>query len=175
QRPLADEIALLLQAHRPADARLDGGLALARPDGMEGADIIDIHQDEARLDAGHVEGPRADGRDLMRLAQAKQRLPEPKRVLRLDPELIAQIAGEAGAIDAHPMAVHLGLENPEMGQGLDAGHAQGAEDIARGGTLEGQAAETVADLLDRDVETIGCFRQPMELMQRGIQDEIALT
>ena len=83
------------RAHGPADAGLDGRLALARPDGMHRADIVDIDQDEARLDARHVEGARADGRDLMGLAQAEQGLPEPERILRLDPELIAQIAGDS--------------------------------------------------------------------------------
>src|SRR5262249_37813113 len=45
QRPLADEVAGLLRAHGPADAGLDGRLALARTDGVERADIVDIHQD----------------------------------------------------------------------------------------------------------------------------------
>ncbi len=111
----------------------------------------------------------------MRLAQAEQGLPEPERVLRLDPELIAQIAGEAGAVDAHPTAVDLGLDNPEMGQGLDARDAHGQQDVTRGGALEGEAAEAVADLLDRHIEAIGGFGQPVQLMQRGVQDEIALA
>src|SRR4029077_2838610 len=113
---LADEIALLLEADRPADAGLDGRLALAEADGMHGADIVGIDENEARFDAGHVQRPRTDGRDLVGLAPLEQALPEPDCILGLNPQLVTEIAGIAGPVDAQPPAVEPGFEDAEMRQ-----------------------------------------------------------
>src|ERR671928_1088483 len=94
----ADEVATLEVDH-PAEAELQRRRLARFEHHLLRAEVVDAEQHEARFDAGHVERVERRGLDAMRLSSFHQRVPHRQRLLALDPNLVAEVAGVAGAAD----------------------------------------------------------------------------
>ena len=96
----ADE-ALLGEVHGPAEVELERRGPLARDQRLAGGDVIDIDQHEARLDACQVERQHAGGHDAVGSPGRDECIPDGQGVGAVHPDLVAEIAGIAGARDLH--------------------------------------------------------------------------
>ena len=150
----ADELLIALERDGEADA------------GLKGIDLVVeliVGEDQARLDAQHVEGFEAERRKPMRLARLPDRVPDGGRVLGMAEDLVAQLAGIAGARDDDGNAVI--IADPPDGEiePLDLRRPRG-----RAGAVQTMLLQDVAALrpLDRDVA---------ELVGRGFDADLELA
>ena len=96
----AGEMALV-EIDQPVHAQLERRAAPVHSQGVFGIDEFGIGQQQAGLDARHFQRGVTDRADAARLTCGNQRVPQGARVFRRDPQLVAEVAGEAGARDHH--------------------------------------------------------------------------
>ncbi len=98
-----------------------------------------------------------------------------ERARRVDPQLVAEIAGEAGARHHQFAAGEREVADVEGLQILDARAADRLQHGAAGRALQRQRGDVVRVLDDLDVETEGRARQPVELALLRAQPVVALA
>src|SRR3546814_17813124 len=97
-RSAAVEVALV-EVDQAAGAQLEGRAAAGRPNGGLRRLESGAANDEAGLDAREVERGIADRPEAIVVPRGPEAVPQGKRLLGRRPQLVAQIAGEAGARD----------------------------------------------------------------------------
>src|SRR5688572_991502 len=153
----------LAEVHEAPEVELERRARAVRHDRLVGRVEIHLGLDEPRLDARDLERVRAHRADAVDPALVEQRVPQPERLRRVDPQLVAEVAGEAGA--RHRELGALKLEEPDL-EGLQVLHARAADRLqhgAAGRALQREAGDVVRVLDDGDVEAEGVARQPVEL------------
>ena len=119
EREPADEIGLV-EADEPPEADLARAVVLVRVHRVAGRRVVDLQEDESRLEPDDVEGEHPGRPDPVVAAGVHERFPERDRVLRRDPELVAEIARVAGPRDVDRHLLAAGLERrgaaPEVAQ-----------------------------------------------------------
>ena len=117
----------LAGAHREVEAQLPqrvaGGLV---GEGIHLRVVVRIEQ-QVGLDAQHVEHAEADGDDAHRLALVEDGVPDHRRVLAAHEDLVAALAGVAGARDHDGGAEQRRLHVVEVLEVADARHVLGEE------------------------------------------------
>ena len=112
------------------------------------------------------------GRRPWRRARGHQRVPELEGAVGRGPELVAEVAGEAGAGDGELDAGEGGAGEAEGLQGLDRRDAGGAQDGGGGRALEREGGDRFGDLLDVDVEADGAVEEPGEVALLAAEQEV---
>ena len=130
---------------------------------MLGRHEVGIGDDQPGLDAGAVERVIADGADAVALACRKQPVPQRQRLLRCDEQLVAEIAGEAGARDGDRAILMRKLGEIEQFQFLDAIKAGSTQYGERGRPLQRQAGDGLSLLGNGHVEADGAIDQPGQM------------
>ena len=75
---------------------------------------VGFEQQQAGLDAEHVQRGEPERQDAVALHRVPQRVPDVERVGRVDPDLVAEVAAVAGPADGHARAADLALRDPEV-------------------------------------------------------------
>src|SRR5690606_25091760 len=99
-------------------------------------------------------------------------VPEWQRLLRRRPQLVTEIAGEAGAGDGHAVVEGDDVEGLEARQVTEPGRLQQCE---AGRALQGEAGDLLAFILDCDIEAPGDVVQPGELWLLAAEAEVVGT
>ena len=120
--------------------------------------------DEARLDAGHQEGFLAEREEVVALARLDDRVEHLERVVGVDEDLVAEVAGVAGARDGDG-----GLGDLHVGDAEEAEVGTSGASLARMARERGPWTASIAvvlgDVLDRHVELAD---QILEVAQVGL-------
>src|SRR5688572_18900707 len=153
----------LAEVHEPAEVELERRARAVRHDRLVGGMEVHLRLDEARLDAGDLERVRAHRAYAVDLALAEERVPQVEGALRVDPQLVAEVAGEARARDHQLGAVKLKISDVEGLHGLGARAADRLQHRAARRALQRERGDVVRVLHDRHVEAEGVARQPVEL------------
>ena len=95
-----------------------------------------------------------NGSTPMPAGRLPDRVPRGQRVLGLDPDLVAEVAGVAGPRDRDLAAADLAPGDPEVRQRLDA-RLEAGEDPPRARALEAEHGPVLGDLLDHDLVAPG--------------------
>ncbi len=111
-----------------------------------GGDEVDVRRQEAGLDPRQVQRARADRPDAARPAVRHQRIPQAQRLVRRDPQLVAEVAGEAGARDRHSQSVRREVADLERLQLLDTGEPELPQDRAGRRPLQRQRGDLLGHL-----------------------------
>ena len=85
------------------------------------------------------------------------------RALGVDPDLVAEVAGVAGARDRDRDVADGRVYEAEVLERREIRRRQLLEDRARQRALQRERAGALGDVLDRDVEPDGVHRQPAEV------------
>jgi hypothetical protein len=171
ERKPADEVGLV-EGDEPAEPDLERAVALLRVHRVTGRGVVDLEQDQARLQPDDVEREHPGRADRVVLAGRPQRVPERDGPPGVDPQLIAEVAGVARARDVDRDLPATGPDRrgatPEVAQVVE-GLARGRlEDRPRVRALERDRGRPLGDVVDRDVEAGGVHPQPAELrIRRG--------
>ena len=153
-RLAADELLITLESDGEADARL------------EGIDLVGeliAGEDEPRLDPQHIQGLEAQRHDALGLARLEDRIPDGGRVLGMAEDLVAQLAGIAGARDHDGDPVVIADPPDGEMEPLDLGQARpgrrrpddALQHLAALGPLHRDIAELVRRGFDPGLETAG--------------------
>src|SRR5688572_8076051 len=153
----------LREIHQPAEVEFERRARTVGHDRLVGRVEIHLGREEPRLDARDLEGMRAHRADAMDPALVEQRVPQLERVRGVDPEFVAEVAGEAGARDRELGAGKGVVADLEGLQVLHAGAADRLQHGAARRPLQREAGDVVRVLDDGDVESEGRARQPVEL------------
>ena len=162
ERAAADEVALLVQAHRPVEPELVGRGFLPVDPGVVGRVVVDLDHEEPGLDPRHVHRQDAAGHQAVVVAGDDQRVPDRERVGVVHPDLEAEVAGVAGARDRHRVAGQRVLHQAEVLERVERLRAAAVEDRARLRALQAQRRDLVGDLGDLDVQAHRVHRQPAQ-------------
>ena len=149
---------------------------------MGGRDVVDVDQHQARLDPRHVQRQETRGLQAVRSASQRKRVPEGLRVLRRDPEFVAEVAGVAGARHGDRGArVFPGQVAELAGRQIEVAHPAEVDaldrrlgDRARPRPLERQRAEVFRDVPDRGVHAPAAVLEPAQAGLRGADQEPVL-
>ena len=123
---------------------------------------VGVEQEQAGLDAEHVQRGQPERQHAVAIHRVPQRVPDVERVGRVDPDLVAEVAAVAGPADGHAGAADLALGDPEVRDVLHL-RDEPLEQVARARALEGERPDVVADLLDRDVVAADAVREVGEV------------
>ena len=93
----------LLEIDQPPEVELERRARAIEADRLIGRQEIHVRLHEARLDARDLQRMRAHRADAVDRALVEQRVPQRERARRVDPQLVTEIAREAGARD-HQLA-----------------------------------------------------------------------
>src|SRR5207249_11359228 len=97
EESLASDERALLQGDGPIEAQFVRRIPLRVDDRLPGGCVIDLRQDQARLDPRHVQGEHARGSDVVSLALRHQGIPQRLRAFSLHPDLVIEVPSMAGA------------------------------------------------------------------------------
>src|SRR5690606_18224614 len=148
---------------------LEGCPAASRPDGCLGRFEIGAADDEAGLDAGEVERRIADRPEAEVAPGGPEAVPDSQCLVLRHPQLIAEIAGEAGARDGQA-GLRLGdAEGLQAGQAAETGRLENGK---AGRALEREAGDLFALIADLDLETPGDIVQPPVLRLLAAEAEV---
>src|SRR5205814_5736007 len=92
----ADEI-FLFEVHEASQADLVGRVSLGLDHGLLARSVVDLDQQQARLDASDVEREHADGVYVELAPALHDRIPYSDGLLPWNPDLVAQVARVSGA------------------------------------------------------------------------------
>ena len=109
----------LVKVDQPAELQLERRLVVFEVDGLEGLGEIHERHDETGLEACHVGRRFAVRLNAVILTGGVHGVPEFQRQLTGDPELVAEVAGEAGPRDPQRLPVEREMPNVEGLCGLD--------------------------------------------------------
>jgi hypothetical protein len=174
QRGATDEVAAV-ELDRPGQPELERGRLARLEHDLRGAVVVDAEHDEAGLDARDVERVEPRRGEAPGAAGGDQRVPEPERAVALDPHLVAEVAGVAGAADPDLEVVDAGPDDAEEAQGVEVGVARGAQHLARGRALDGDGREPRAGVLEADPIAARGRREPVEGRVGGGQAVVVLA
>src|SRR3954453_6212574 len=149
ERLLADEVLVDVECHREADA------------GLERVDLVVelvAGEDEARLDAQHVERVEPERHDPVRRAGLHDRVPDGGPVVGVAPDLVAELAAVARARDDERDPVVAADPADEEAEPLELlelrlrrrGPDDLLEDVAAARALDGDVVQLVGRRLDED-------------------------
>ena len=134
----------LAGAHREVEAELPQRVAGDLVgEGIHLRIVVGVEQ-QVGFDAQHVEHAEADGDDAHRLALVEDRVPHHRRILAAHEDLVAALAGVAGARDHDRRAEQRGLHVVEILQVADTRHVLG-EEIDGERALQGEIVQIVIE------------------------------
>ena len=136
-------------AEHPAQAELLRRDPLVVGEGEPAVVPLDVDQRQAGLDPQHHQRLLAERPDAVAAPGLEHRVEHVERLLGLDRDLEAEVAGVAGAGQGDRRGADLGLGVLEEGERLGLRH-QGGQHGPRAGALDGEDAVVVGDVLDLD-------------------------
>ena len=151
ERSLADELGLG-EVDQAAEADLERRVGLLGDHRVAAARVVDLQQDQPRLEADHVERDHPGGADPEVGPRVRERVPHRDGVLRRDPHLVAEVAGVAGPRDVDrdlPDAAGTPSEVPEIAPRRVGGRL---EHVAAQRPLDGECRDLLGHVLDLDVQ-----------------------
>ena len=101
---------------QPAESQLQGTRLLNLEHRLVGRDVVDVRHEEAGLDPGHVQSVDSGRSYGVGLAYVHEDVPDPLSMGRVEPDLVPQVPGEAGATDRDRGTVDRGLGQSEEAQ-----------------------------------------------------------
>ena len=177
ERPSAHVLALV-EADEPAEPDLVGAVDLLRVHRVARRGVVDLEQDETRLEAGDVEREHAGRPEGVGVARRHERIPDGRCPLGGDPQLVAEVARVAGPrdVDGDGAPALADLRGPsaevaQVGEGLAGRHL---EHRSRARPLERESGQRLRDVLDVDVEAGRVLAEPAVLRVGGGPAELAL-
>ena len=144
----------LVEVDESVEADLVRRHRLARVVGGARGEVVDAGHDQARLESRNVERLHAGNAQRVRRARRNQRIPYWERRAERHEELVAEIAGVAGARDTHGDAT-----NGDVGAAEEAEVAQvatncGRKNVARTWPLQRDAADRFGLVFNGDVQAL---------------------
>ena len=179
QCPAAHEAGLLVELHREAQAGL-GRRDLEHLDlGVGRRHVVDIDQHQARLDPRHVERQQAGGLQAVGGPSDRERIPQRLRVLRGNPELVAEVAGVAGTGHGDRRAAGVAGQAAELTAGqVEVAHPGEVDtfygrlgDRPRPRSLERQHAGVGGNVTHLDIHAPTAVLEPAQARRRGADQE----
>src|SRR5260370_40833748 len=131
---------------------------------MARREVVNFDQQESCFDASDVECQHSRGRDAVRRAGLGERVPQRDGLCRLYPDLVAEVAGVAGARDRHWNPPDLGTRQPEVFQTGEIALGGKLQDLTRAWALEREGSRALRDVLNLPIVT---GRIQMQPPQRG--------
>ena len=132
---------------------------------MARREVVHCDQQESCFDACDIERQHSRGRDAVRRAGLRDRIPQRDGLRRIYPDLVAEVAGVAGARDRHRNSPDLGTRQPEVFQTGEIALGGKLQDLTRAWALEREGSRALRDVLNLHIET---RRVQMQPPQRGI-------
>ena len=115
-------------------------------------EVVDAGHDQARLKSRHVERLHASNAQRVFSACCDQRIPHGEPRTEGNEELVAEIAGVAGARDAHGNAANGDVGAAEEAEVAHVAAHGGRKDVARARPLQREAADRFGLVFDGDVQ-----------------------
>jgi hypothetical protein len=123
---------------------------------------VGVQQEQAGLDAQHLQGIEAERQDAVAADALAERVPHGESVAGRRPDLVAQVAGEPGAADRDRRAGDLAGGHAEVREGSGRGD-EPRQQLARARPLQRQHAVLVADVLEPHVQPPDAVGEPGEV------------
>src|SRR5262249_47397476 len=150
QRSLADKI-FLIEMNHSSEAQFVRRVSLLRDQGLLAADVVNLNEKQAGLNAGNVEREHAGGVDIKLPPGIHERVPDLHGFIPGNPDLVAEVAGVAGAGDVDRHAGDLAAGYAEIFQVGDVSLRDRLKQPARRGSLERQGRSFFRDVFNADV------------------------
>ena len=133
---------------------------------------LDVDERQAGLDAQHHQRLLAERADAVAATRVEDRVEHVDRVLGLDRDLEAEVAGVAGAGQRHRCASRSWSGSSPKNGSASASGISAASTVARARALDGEDAVVVGDVLELDAQPAAQVAEPAEVRARRGQQEV---
>ena len=129
---------------------------------LAAAEEVHLDQQQARLDARHVERQHPGRLDVERTAAFDERVPHLDRARGRHPDLVAEIAGVAGARDVHRHAGDGAARDAEVLQPIDVRLRDRAQQLRGRRALQRHRRDLLRHVFDPDVHAARVLPEPAQ-------------